>query len=337
MMASKPLTLKYRPKRFDSFVGNEINAKIIKKSISKGIIHNLLLFTGMRGTGKTSLARVTAKALNCPSEGAEPCNDCLVCNDIDNERHRDVVEMDAGSNSSVSDTRELAESVQYQPAEADYKVYIIDEVHGLSKQAWKPLLKPTEEGNDNVVFIFCTTKPNKVPEAIKSRAQEYKFSKITSKDIYKRINYINNKEELGVKDENLKKIAIQSDEMREGITLLEHIYISKEDKKIVKTLLNDISDKKIKKIIKLIINDKIKETMSVIKNLRIPIENVAEKIIDYIIRNLENAKFMKVVGEERIHDLIKLFSDVLEGNYKDKNLMTEVKLLSFRKKYNEKW
>lgn len=337
MMASKPLTLKYRPKRFNSFVGNEVNAKIIKKSIKKGIIHNLLLFTGIRGTGKTSLARVTAKALNCNSDGAEPCNDCLICNDIDNGRYRDVIEMDAGSNSSVNDTRELAETVQYQPAEANYKVYIIDEVHGLSKQAWKPLLRPTEEGNDNVIFIFCTTKPNKVPDAIKSRAQEYKFSKITSKDIYKRISYINEKESLNIKDRLLKKIALQSEEMRESITLLEQVYISKDDKNIVKTLLNDISDKKIKKIIKLIINDKIKKSIEKIEGLRMPIKIISEKILDYIMRNLENKKFMNILGEEKVYDLIKLFSDILESKYKDKKLMIEVNLFEFKKKYNTKW
>lgn len=331
----KPLTLKYRPKNFNSFTGNEMNAEIIKKAINKDRIHNSLLFAGIRGTGKTSLARVTAKALECENkDSVEPCNECLTCKDIGLNRYQDVVEMDAASNSRKTDTKQLSKTLQYQPKEGEYKIYIIDECHRLSTPAWEVLLKPIEEGLDNILFIFCTTQLQKVPGTIISRSQVFNFRQIEREDIYKRIKYINDKENLKVSDSLLKKIADRANgEMRAGITLLEQIYISKDDDEIVKRILRTLSESIIKKIIKSILKWNIKKAINYIQESEVPLEEAINQILKYIIDNSTNKKFVNIVGLDKLSKLIEIFSDIVNTNYDNKLMTLEIQLLQFKIDY----
>lgn len=333
---SKPLSLLYRPKTFSDFVGNEINAIIIKKAISKNRLHNSLLFAGLRGTGKTSLARVVAKALSCEKEKVNPCNKCLTCKDIDLDRFRDVIELDAATNRKVRDIEELNKTLQYQPQEGNYKIYIIDECHNLTKKAWDVLLKPIEQGLNKIQFIFCTTELNKVPDTIISRSQLFRFKEINKRDIYKRINYINNKEKFNIDNSILKNIASKSQgSMRDSLNLLEQVYISYDNKDIVNSLLKTLSNKEIKKIIKSFINLNMKQIMDIINKLEIPFEEIIKSILKFATKNANNKKFMKAIGVNKLKSLIYIFSDVLDRK-QDNKLALEILLYKYKFEQNSK-
>ncbi|HHY80802.1 MAG TPA: DNA polymerase III subunit gamma/tau, partial [Thermoanaerobacter sp.] len=170
---------KYRPRSFKEVVGQEHIVRTLKNQIKLKKIGHAYLFTGTRGTGKTSVAKIFAKAVNClNNKDGEPCNSCEICQAINNNTTMDVLEIDAASNNSVNDVRELRESVIYSPSLAKYKVYIIDEVHMLSTGAFNALLKTLEEPPPHVIFILATTEPDKLPDTILSRCQRFDFKKI---------------------------------------------------------------------------------------------------------------------------------------------------------------
>ena len=168
----KALYRSYRPQNFEDVVGQEHIIRTLKNQIENNNVGHAYLFSGTRGTGKTSTAKIFARAVNCENSiNQEPCNECEVCRDILNDNVMDVVEIDAASNNSVDDIRELRESVKYSPTKAKYKVYIIDEVHMLSQGAFNALLKTLEEPPSYVIFILATTEPHKIPATILSRSQ----------------------------------------------------------------------------------------------------------------------------------------------------------------------
>ena len=223
---------RFRPKTFDEVLGQEHITTTLKNQIVKGNIGHAYVFSGTRGTGKTSTAKIFARAVNClHTEDGNPCNSCEVCKDILDENVMDVIEMDAASNNSVDDVRELREKVKYPPSKGRYKVYIIDEVHMLSKGAFNALLKTLEEPPKHLIFILATTEVEKLPQTILSRCQRFDFKRVTTKDIVKNMKNICGEIGVDVDDKVLNLIARNSDgAMRDALSLLDQCISFKEGK-----------------------------------------------------------------------------------------------------------
>ena len=222
-MSYTALYRKFRPSRFEEIVGQEHITKTLKNQIIAGRVGHAYLFNGGRGTGKTSAAKVLARAVNClnPQEG-EPCNECEICKAALAGSLTDIVEMDAASNNSVEDIRSIREEVNFLPTLAKYRVYIIDEVHMLSTGAFNALLKTLEEPPEHVKFILATTEPQKLPATILSRCQRFDFKKISNNDIIKRLEYVAKESNIEITKEALKLIAILSEgAMRDALSILE--------------------------------------------------------------------------------------------------------------------
>ena len=220
---SKVLALKYRPQTFDDLIGQDVVAETIINSIKANKVPNAYLFTGIRGVGKTTIARIVAKSLNC-SNGLE--NKCKVkcdnCDAITNSNHIDVLEMDAASKTGVDDVRDLIEFSRYGPTSSKYKIFIIDEVHMLSKQAFNALLKTLEEPPEYLKFIFATTEIKKIPITVVSRCQRFDLSRIKSSELFKFIKKIKEKEKGKVSDDALKLIVkISEGSVRDALSLLD--------------------------------------------------------------------------------------------------------------------
>lgn len=216
---------RYRPKTFDEVVGQEMTITALKNQIKEGRVHHAYIFSGTRGTGKTSVAKIFARAVNCLSpEGANPCNECKVCRGILDESLFDVMEIDAASNNSVDDIREIREHVAYAPAVAKKKVYIIDEVHMLSKGAFNALLKILEEPPAHALFILATTEPEKIPATILSRAQRFTFFRLKEEEIERELARILDLEKRSYTEEGLAVIAAHSDgSMRDSLSILDQV------------------------------------------------------------------------------------------------------------------
>ncbi len=230
-MSYQALFRKYRSQSFDELVGQEHIVQTLRNAIAKGKIAQAYLFTGPRGTGKTSTARLLAKALNCtggPSADIPP--DCPICAEITNGTCMDVVEMDAASESGVAQVREhIVEASEYQPTMCKYRVFIIDEVHDLSRQAFDALLKTIEEPPAHVIFILATTEFNKVPPTIRSRCQKYEFHRGSIANLVKRLNYVVEQEGLTAEPAAITAIARLSDGgYRDALTLLEQAAVTME-------------------------------------------------------------------------------------------------------------
>lgn len=215
----------WRPQKFEDLVGQRMITQTLKNAISTGQTSHAYLFTGPRGTGKTSAAKIFAKAINCHhQENGEPCNKCETCRAITEGRLNDVIEIDAASNNSVDEVRDIRDKVKYAPTQADYKVYIIDEVHMLSTGAFNALLKTLEEPPANVVFILATTEPHKIPATIISRTQRFDFRRIDMHDIYERMVYILEQKELRYDEKALKVIAkAAAGGMRDALSILDQV------------------------------------------------------------------------------------------------------------------
>ena len=222
-MAYQVLYRKYRPKSFDDVYGQDHVTQTLRNELRLSRVHHAYLFTGSRGTGKTTCAKILSKAVNCldPHDG-DPCGVCLNCVGIDSGEILDVVEMDAASNRGIDDIRAIIDEVAFAPASAKYRVYIIDEVHMLSRDAWNALLKTLEEPPAHVVFILATTEVNKIPETILSRCQRFDFHRISPADISARLHEIADKESISLSDEAALLIAVIADgAMRDAISLLD--------------------------------------------------------------------------------------------------------------------
>ena len=222
----------YRPKSFKEVLGHEHITRTLSQQVIKGNIGHAYLFSGTRGTGKTSVAKILSRAVSClnPYEG-NPCNECEICKGILDETLMDVMEMDAASNNSVDDVRDLKEKVIYPPSRARYKVYIIDEVHMLSKGAFNALLKTLEEPPKHLIFILATTEPERLPQTILSRCQRFDFKRITNRDIVENMRSIANGLNINIDDKALNLIARNSDgAMRDALSLLDQCISFNEEK-----------------------------------------------------------------------------------------------------------
>lgn len=229
---SKVLALKYRPQNFDDLIGQSVVAETITNSIMANKIPNAYLFTGIRGVGKTTIARIVAKVLNCSNGIQKECkNKCDNCQAITNSSHIDVLEMDAASRTGVDDVRELIEFSRYGPTSSKYKIFIIDEVHMLSKQAFNALLKTLEEPPKYLKFIFATTEIKKIPVTVISRCQRFDLSRIRSSELFNYIKKIKDKEGGKITDEALKLIVkISEGSVRDALSLLDRALLTLDPK-----------------------------------------------------------------------------------------------------------
>lgn len=231
-MAYQALYRKWRPRTFDGVVGQTAITDTLKNAIKRGKISHAFLFAGPRGTGKTSCAKIFAKALNCTNlQDGEPCNECENCLVADKGTMNDIIEIDAASNNGVDEIRDIRDKVKYAPTQGKYKVYIIDEVHMLSMGAFNALLKTLEEPPEHVVFILATTELQKVPATIISRTQRYNFKRIDQHDLIARMTYILGQEKIDFEEKALEVIAQVADGgMRDSLSILDQILSYDQDK-----------------------------------------------------------------------------------------------------------
>ncbi|MEE2969665.1 MAG: DNA polymerase III subunit gamma/tau, partial [Pseudomonadota bacterium] len=222
------LARKYRPINFDELIGQEALVRTLTNSINSGRLAHAFILTGVRGVGKTTTARIIARALNCTGPGDDdgptpnPCGECETCRAIADDRHVDVLELDAASRTGVDDVRELIDGVLYRPTSARYKVYIIDEVHMLSKNAFNALLKTLEEPPEHVKFIFATTEIRKVPVTVLSRCQRFDLRRVDADTLVTHFSRIAEREQAEITPEAVMLIASAADgSVRDGLSLLD--------------------------------------------------------------------------------------------------------------------
>ena len=240
-MGYTALYRKFRPLTFGEMVGQEAITRTLKNQIIANRVGHAYLFNGGRGTGKTSAAKILARAVNClnPKDG-EPCNECEICKEALSGALTDIVEMDAASNNSVEDIRSIREEVNFLPTKAKYRVYIIDEVHMLSTGAFNALLKTLEEPPEHVKFILATTEPQKLPATILSRCQRFDFKRISNEDIIKRLKIVCEESKIEITEEALNIIAILSEgAMRDALSILERC-VQDGDNKIDENKIRDL-------------------------------------------------------------------------------------------------
>ncbi|MBU6418082.1 MAG: DNA polymerase III subunit gamma/tau, partial [Xanthomonadaceae bacterium] len=222
-MSYQVLARKWRPKQFDELVGQEHVVKALTHALDSGRVHHAYLFTGTRGVGKTTIARIFAKSLNCEKGmSAHPCGECAICKAVDAGRFVDLIEIDAASNTGVDDVREVIENAQYAPAQGRYKVYLVDEVHMLSKSAFNALLKTLEEPPEHVKFLLATTDPQKLPVTVLSRCLKFGLKRLLPGQIAGQMRMILGKEGVGFDDGAIEALARGADgSLRDGLSLLD--------------------------------------------------------------------------------------------------------------------
>ena len=298
-MNYKVLYRKYRPDDFNNVVGQDYIITTLKNSIKSGNISHAYIFSGPRGTGKTSTAKIFAKAINClnPVDG-NPCGECEFCKNYN--ENPDIIEIDAASHNGVDQIRELIDNVKLIPSNGKYKVYIIDEVHMLSINAFNALLLTLEEPPKHVIFIFATTNIENVPITILSRCQRYNFCKIPIQTIIDRLKNIRDIEKIDIEDEAINEIAyISEGGLRDALSILDQV--SKFDGKITLSLIqNDfkiVSNNDINKIIKYFDEDdseKLIEFLTILKNTGSEYKFLIKKIINSLVKYAENIKLNRV-------------------------------------------
>jgi len=324
-----PLYTKYRPMVFADITGQESTVKALSNAIVSGRIMHAYLFCGPRGTGKTSSARIFAKSLNCV-EGptVTPCGKCPGCLDVINSTPVDVIEIDAASNRSVEDARNILEKVQYAPLHGKYKIYIIDEVHMLTTEASNTLLKTLEEPPENVIFILATTESHKVLETIVSRCQRYDFRRITTADIVKRLKFIANSESIKIDDEALLAIAKNAaGGMRDAVALLDQLSVLGQNDTIsvddVNEILGQISYDKIYEIAECIYNNDTEQALKILNDIH-DRGNEPGRVLTTLIQYLrdmlivkscndKNTVFSMTKVNEALYDKIKEQSEKFEN------------------------
>lgn len=294
-MNYKVLYRKYRPDDFENIVGQPFIVKTLKNSLINNKVSHAYIFSGPRGTGKTSTAKVFAKALNCQNlKDGSPCNKCEFCtNFVENP---DIIEIDAASNNGVDEIRNLIENIKLMPTNGKYKVYIIDEVHMLSTSAFNALLKTLEEPPSHVVFIFATTNIESVPITILSRCQRFDFQKIKIEDLVIRLREVCKLEGIEITDEAVNEIAYLSEGgMRDSLSLLDQLSKSKNEitLDLIEEQIKTVSSKNIQDIINALEENNTQRLLDLINDFRIrtaDYKNFIKKLIDFISNKIRNMK-----------------------------------------------
>lgn len=297
-----PLYRKYRPQAIEQIVGQEHIKKALANSINMDRISHAYLFTGPRGTGKTSTARIFAKSLNCVNgPTVSPCNECENCKNITNSIPIDVIEIDAASNRSVNDADEIIQKVALQPVQSRYKIYIIDEVHMLTNQAFNALLKTLEEPPKNVIFILATTEVHKVLDTIKSRCQRFDFKRITTDDIVKHLRYIADSEKINITDDALLYIAQNSaGGMRDSIALLDQLSVLNSTESAISvddinSLLGRLSFASLTSLFNAITSSNQNESLTILNDIYNQ-GNEPSQILSNLLEYFRNALILKTVN-----------------------------------------
>ena len=263
---------KYRPKNFFEVIGQEQIIKILTNELKAGKVAHAYLFCGPKGTGKTTIARLLAKAVNCPNlKNAEPCNQCPFCLEINAGKALDLIEIDAASHRGIDEIRELREGIKFTPSRLKYKVFVIDEAHQLTKEAFNALPKTLEEPPAHAIFILATTEPHKILPTIVSRCQRLDFRKFSLGEIIKRLSEIARQEKIKIDSPALKLIAVVSDgDLRDAISILDQL-ISLEDQKITlaeaQAILGVSDNKALVDLIDCLIKKQINQGLKIINNL----------------------------------------------------------------------
>lgn len=322
----KALYRAYRPQTFKDVVGQEHIIRTLKNQIQNNNVGHAYLFCGTRGTGKTSTAKIFARALNCQnSVDEEPCNECEVCKDILSDNIMDVIEIDAASNNSVDDIREIRENVKYTPAKCKYKVYIIDEVHMLSQGAFNALLKTLEEPPSYVIFILATTEPHKIPATILSRCQRFDFKRVTVKDMSTRMKEICDDVNIVVDDRALNLIARNSQgALRDALSILDQCMSFSENDieyKDVVDLLGTVNIEQLFEMAEYVIKEDTKKCLEILNEFVVwgkDIKNLIDDLIDHF-RNLMVCKVSSDLDEiislpEEIVEQLKAQASTIEVN-----------------------
>ena len=289
------LALKYRPKRFEDLVGQEAVTQTLIRALDTNQLSHAYLFSGLRGSGKTSTARIFSKALICDQgPTSAPCETCENCKAANEGRHIDIIEMDAASNRKIDDIRELIEHTKYKPSSARYKIFIIDEVHMLTKEAFNALLKTLEEPPEFVKFILATTDPLKLPATILSRTQHFRFKKIAQNDIIHHLEHILSLEEVEFEPEALQILARSgSGSLRDTLTLLDQAITFSKGAITVRSvtkMLGLVDPAKIAKIFDLILEQQRTELVQEIRSIQ---EYEAAMVLDEMIIYLKEQLFAK--------------------------------------------
>ena len=311
-MSYKVLSLKYRPQSFLDVIGQDHVTQTLINAFKKNRVGQGYIFTGPRGVGKTTTARILAKGLNCKnSKNGNPCNKCNICDEITEYRNLDVLEIDGASNRGIEEIRNLRELIKFSPMNSSYKIFIIDEVHMLTNQAFNALLRTLEEPPVHGKFIMCTTDIHKVPDTIISRCQRFDFNRISINDIKESVNSILSKEKINSDLESVEAIAVKSEgSMRDALSILDQIIAFSDNKinyKDVEKILGLVSSELYFRLTNSI-NDKnsdlLLETLTEIRNGGIPIDDVV-KGLNVHIRNLMYASLNDGVKALEMSDDLK--------------------------------
>ena len=355
------LARKWRPKDFSETVGQEHVLQALINALESGRLHHAYLFTGTRGVGKTTIARILAKALNCETNGvsAQPCGECSACVEIDEGRFVDLIEVDAASKTKVDDTRDLLDNVQYAPARGRYKVYLIDEVHMLSKSSFNALLKTLEEPPPHVKFLLATTDPQKLPVTVLSRCLQFNLKRMTPRLISDRLAYICEAEGIETESAALATRARAADgSMRDALSLLDQAIAycgGKVEELAVARMLGTIDRDHVARLLRLLADNDAKAIVEAIREIDEQFPNYS-RLLEDLARDLQRIAVYQVVGtldseddldEQAVRDLaaalppadVQLFYQIAVLGRRDLHLapdprsgaeMTLLRMLSFR-------
>ncbi|MEQ9618530.1 MAG: DNA polymerase III subunit gamma/tau [Deltaproteobacteria bacterium] len=311
------LARKWRPKNFDDIISQEFITRSLKNAVSTGKIAHAFIFSGPRGVGKTSTARILAKALNCQhGPTPDPCSACVFCTEISDGKSLDVIEIDAASHTGVNDVREIIENIKYLPASARYKIYIIDEAHMLSQSAFNALLKTLEEPPPHVLFMLATTEAHKIPVTILSRCQRYDFKKVPVDKIRENLSSITDAEGIDAEEETLYTVAQEADgSLRDALSLMDQLvatFGTKISHEEAIRILGVLDKALLKSAIEGILG---KNPKSCIETLNLAIEKGInpKRFAEDLLRTLRYAVLIKTCGKEIVADLSDEDKDVIHN------------------------
>ena len=296
---------KYRPKTFEEVIGQEHVVKTLTNSLSSNVFSHAYLFSGPRGSGKTTIARLLAKALNCKDRhGFEPCNKCISCLGINEGKSLDLIEIDAASHRGIDDVKELREGIKFPPSNSKYKIFIIDECHQLSKDAANALLKTLEEPPSHAIFILATTELHKMIPTIISRCQRFNFRMLTLNEVMKRLELLVKKEKADVEKDALELIALNSSgSLRDAESLLDQILSYSDGVKIkaedIKNLLNLVETSLVIKFVDSLVEKKGKEALQFIGNL-VEEGRDLQEFVKALINYLRQALILKTTKDVKL-------------------------------------